>query len=132
MFRRDTILRSEPRPDWIRLRETLDEGMRLFHAGDRVLAIPALDAVLRNPVHVPSFRLAAAGLLAETYRGAGEFARAQQYYVLAMGESEAIPRDERPRNEWYAHYRPRVQLGLITALRRGLDDGHERMRQLMR
>jgi hypothetical protein len=120
------------RPEWLRLRETLDEGMRLFHAGDRVLAVPALEAVLGSAVHVPSFRLAAAGLLAETYRGQSEFALAGQLYLLAMQEADAIPAAERPRNEWYLHYRPRVQLGLITALRRAVDEDHERLQRLLR
>jgi len=43
--------------------------MRLFHDSMRELAVEPLAAVLRNPQGSPSWRLAAAGLLAEIYRG---------------------------------------------------------------
>lgn len=108
----------------LRVLNTLHRGMRLFHDSMRELAIEPLAMVLRNPQGIPSWRLAAAGLLAETYRGQGNFLRAEHYYRVALAEAEAIPGAERPHNEWYLHYRPRCALGLITVLRRLLSSDH--------
>lgn len=103
---------------------TLHRGMRLFQDSMRELAIDPLVTVLRTPQGSPSWRLAAAGLLAEVYRGAGDLLRAEHYYRVALAEAEAIPDAERARNEWYLHYRPRCALGLITVLRRSLSSDH--------
>jgi hypothetical protein len=107
-----------------RVRETLERGMRLFHDGMRDLAMEPLATVLRNPQGFPSWRLAAAGLLAEAYRGRGDFLRAEHYYRIGLAEAGAIDAAERPVNEWYLHYRPRCALGLITALRRLISSDH--------
>jgi hypothetical protein len=113
--------------DWlalVRVREALEHGMRLFHDGLRDTAMAPLTAVLRNPHGAPSFRLAAAGLLAETYRGRADFLLAEHYYRTALAEADAIPPLQRPGNEWYLHYRPRCALGLITVLRRLVSSDH--------
>lgn len=123
---------SMPARDESALRETLMVGLRLFHAGHRQEAIPALKHVLASPLRVPSYRLTAAGLLAETHRGLGDFVTAEQFYRLSIDESEAVLPDERRGNEWYEHYRPRAQLGLVTVLRRTLSSDHERFRSLLR
>jgi len=111
-------------PAFSRAHEALMHGMRLFHDGLRDAAMAPLVAVLRNPHSTPSFRLAAAGLLAETYRGRADFLRAEHYYRTALAEADAIPLHERPGNEWYLHYRPRCALGLITVLRRLISSDH--------
>jgi len=111
-------------PAFARAHESLMHGMRLFHDGLRDAAMAPLAAVLRNPHGTPSFRLAAAGLLAETYRGRADFLRAEHYYRTALAEADAIPPHERPGNEWYLHYRPRCALGLITVLRRLISSDH--------
>jgi hypothetical protein len=99
-------------------------GMRLFHDGLRDAAMAPLATVLRHPHGTPSLRLAAAGLLAETYRGRADFLHAEHYYRTALAEADAIPAHERPVNEWYLHYRPRCALGLITVLRRLISSDH--------
>ncbi|TMQ02381.1 MAG: hypothetical protein E6J90_45610 [Deltaproteobacteria bacterium] len=98
--------------------------MRLFHDGLREAAMPPLTAVLGNPDGPPEFRIAAAGLLAETYRGRADFLRAERYFRTALAEADTIPPGQRPHNEWYLHYRPRCALGLITALRRLISPDH--------
>jgi len=108
-----------------RVFETLHHGMRLFHDGMRDLAMEPLATVLRNPQGFPAWRLAAAGLLAESYRGKADFLRAEHYYRIGLAEADAIPAAERPVNEWYLHYRPRCALGLITALRRLISPDHK-------
>jgi len=107
-----------------RIYDTLQRGMRLFQDSMRELAIEPLAMVLRNPQGTPSWRLAAAGLIAEIHRGQADFLRAEHYYRVALAEADAIPEPERPQNEWYLHYRPRCALGLITVLRRLLSSDH--------
>lgn len=107
-----------------RVYDTLHRGMRLFQDDRRELAVEPLVAVLHNPQGFPSWRLAAAGLLAEVYRGQGDFLRAEHYYRIALAEANVIPEAERTRNEWYLHYRPRCALGSITVLRRLLSTDH--------
>src|SRR5689334_19512337 len=98
--------------------------MRLFHDGMRDHAMEPLMTVLRNPRGFPAWRLAAAGLLAEAYRGQADFLGAEHYYRIGLAEADAIPAAARPINEWYLHYRPRCALGLITALRRLISPDH--------
>ena len=107
-----------------RIFETLHHGMRLFHDGLRDLAMEPLATVLRSPQGLPAWRLAAAGLLAECYRGKADFLRAEHYYRIGLAEAEAISPAERRINEWYLHYRPRCALGLITVLRRLISSDH--------
>lgn len=103
-------------------RERLGYAMRLFQVqtGQRQLAVGVLTKLLAEPLRVPSFRLAAACLLGEIFRGQADFARAQQYYELSMQEAEAIPEEQRNENDWYVHYRPRALLGLALTMRRNL------------
>lgn len=115
-----------------RVHDTLHRGMRLFQGSMRELAIEPLATVLRNPQGFPSWRLAAAGLLAEIYRGEADFLRAEHYYRVALAEADAIPDAERPQNEWYLHYRPRCALGLITVLRRLLSSDHRAIASQLR
>jgi hypothetical protein len=105
--------------------ESLHRGLRLFHDGMRDLAMEPLATVLRSPHGFPAWRLAAAGLLAETYRGNADFRRAEHYYRTGLAEADAIPAAQRSGNEWYLHYRPRCALGLITVLRRLVSPDHE-------
>lgn len=106
-------------------------GRQLFHEGRRVEAISYLEQVILAPSRVPQFGLEAACLLGETYRGIGDFRQAQMYYELGMKESEGIPFSQRRTNDFYYLYRPRVQLGLITVLRRMLDEDHDRIKALL-
>jgi len=115
-----------------RVYENLHRGMRLFHDGMRDLAMEPLATVLRNPEGHASWRLAAAGLVAETYRGKADFQRAEHYYRIGLAEANAIPAALRPTNEWYLHYRPRCALGLITALRRLVSPDHETINRELR
>jgi hypothetical protein len=106
------------------VRETLHHGMRLFHDGMRDFAMEPLATVLRNREGHPAWRLAAAGLLAESYRGKADFLSAEHYYRIGLAEADAIPPAERAVNEWYLHYRPRCALGVITTLRRLVSPDH--------
>lgn len=108
-----------------RVLEILHRGMRLFHDGMRDLAMEPLATVLRNPEGRPPWRLAAAGLMAEGYRGKADFLRAEHYFRIALAEADAIPPGQRSINEWYLHYRPRCALGLITVLRRLISPDHK-------
>lgn len=107
-----------------RVFETLHHGMRLFHDGLRDAAMQPLASVLRSPEGYSGWRLAAAGLLAESYRGRGDFLRAEHYYRIALAEADATPPGERRTSVWYLHYRPRCALGMITALRRLISSDH--------
>lgn len=113
------------------LLEIFHLGVRCFHEGSRRQAIPLFEQVLAHRLRVPTFRLTSAALLAETYRGLGAFVRAEQFYKLSIGESEAVPRQERSGNEWFEHYRPRAHLGLLMTLRRTLSKDHDQIRSLL-
>jgi hypothetical protein len=110
----------------------LHEGMRLFHAGDRTRSIPLLETVLKVPGTAPGHSMAAAGLIAESYRGVSDYVRAAQYYELALAEGERMTPTERLRSEWYRHYRPRSVLGLVMVLRRQLSGDHKIIRGMLR
>lgn len=110
-----------------KIRKMLTFGMRQFNTGHREEAIPTLMKVLEQVPKVPGFRLAAAGLLGESYRGMGDFLYAESYYRLALKECEEIPVSERPQNEWYNHYRPRTEIGLLVVLRRNISVEHEQI-----
>jgi hypothetical protein len=109
--------------------ETLWVGINLFQEGRWPEAVSYFDRVLTVRTRVPSYRLAAACLAAECHRGQGDFSRAEQYYQLAIDESETVT--EKHHNDWYTHYRPRAQFGLITVLRRTLSDEHDRIAGLI-
>ncbi len=116
------------------LRERLWLGIRLFQAGQdgqRERAVQHFMHVLAHPLRVPGFRLAAACLIAETFRGVERHRDAEQYYCLAMEESDGVPEDEQLANEWWCHYRPRTQLGLIMAQRQLLSKEPRHLRSLL-
>ena len=117
--------------DIINLRQNLDFGMRLFHEGKRSESLPYLTKVLDDPKNLPSFKLAASGMIAETYRGLGNFEKAEQMYELSINISDSIPPAQRSGNEWYQHYRPRASMGLLTVLRRNLSNDHNQFNQLL-
>ena len=110
----------------------LQDGMRLFHAGDRLPAAPLLQQVLDTPNAEAAHCMAAAGLLAETYRGACDYLRATQYYELAISEGQRISPADQRRNEWYTHYQPRSVLGLAMVRRRTLDSDRRSIPTLLR
>lgn len=107
-----------------RVFDTLHHGMRLFHDGLRDAAMQPLASVLGSSEGYSGWRLAAAGLLAECYRGRGDFLRAEHCYRTALAEADAMPAGERRASAWYLHYRPRCALGMITALRRLISSDH--------
>lgn len=116
------------------LRERLWLGIRLFQAGQdgqRERAVQHFLHVLAHPLRVPGFRLAAACLIAETFRGVERYSDAEQYYRLALEESESIPEDEQLQSDWWRHYRPRSQLGLFMAYRQLLSKEPAHMRAIL-
>ena len=115
-----------------KLREILMIGLRFFHAGRRTESIMPCEQVLNYHLQYPTFRMVAACLLGETYRGLGDFVKAEQYYELSVSQSELIPQESRRGNEWYEHYRPRAQFGLITVMRRMLSDEHDEIKQTLK
>ena len=115
----------------IEARELLEVGIRFFQGGHQDVALEALRKVLDYPVPFPSLRMTAACLTGEIRRGLGDFRGAEQHYRSCVEESRAIPAHQRTGNQWYEHYRPRAQLGMITVLRRTLCPDHDRIRSLL-
>jgi len=109
----------------------LHEGMRLFHDGQRALAVPILDGVLGMQNVQPAHAMAAAGLIAETYRGEADYQRAAQYYELCQSEGAKVPARDRIRSEWYRHYHPRSVLGLAMVMRRSISSDHRALRRML-
>lgn len=116
----------------LQIRMTYELGHRLFCAGDRERALTPLREVLEAPLRITSLRVAAACYIAETHRGLGAFAQAEDYYRLSLGEAEGVEPIERPFNEFYSHFQPRAILGLIMTLRRSLHPDRDELSNLLR
>lgn len=106
--------------------------MTMFTVGHREDTIPFFEAILGNPVADATAKTIAACLLGETFRGMGNFGKAQQYYSLAIRESDTIPESMQALNEFIRHYRPRAFCGLLTVYRRTLFDDHEIIKSLLK
>lgn len=115
-----------------RVYEQLRSAMTMFTAGQREETIPFFESILNNPVADVTARIVAACLVGESFRCIGNFDKAQQYYELAIRESDTIPETIQSINEYIRHYRPRAFCGLLTVYRRTLLDDHERIKSLVR
>ncbi|MCK6692203.1 MAG: hypothetical protein L6Q97_08890 [Thermoanaerobaculia bacterium] len=115
-----------------RVYEQLRSAMTMFTAGYRQETIPFFESTLNNPAADAAVRTVASCLLGEAFRGTGNFGKAQQYYELAIRESDTIPEAMQGLNEFVQHYRPRAFCGLLTVYRRTLFDDHERIKSLIR
>lgn len=115
-----------------RVYEQLRSAITMFTAGYREDTIPFFESVLNNPAADAAARTVASCLLGETFRGTGNFGKAQQYYELAIRESDTIPEAMQGLNEFVRHYRPRAFCGLLTVYRRTLFDDHEKIKSLIR
>jgi tetratricopeptide (TPR) repeat protein len=96
-------------------------GVRFFQQGYRHDALPFLEQSLNHPLSRGYKHMEAAVLLAESYRGMGDFARARAYYEQALAMSR----------QNLSYYRIRAQFGLITVLRRTLSDDHDYVLRLI-
>ncbi len=85
-----------------------------------LLIADILDGPDHAPDHGPLARLIAYCLRGEMRRGAEDFEAAERDYRAAIREGKALEAAGGTESEWYCAYRPRAQLGLITALRRQL------------
>ncbi len=126
-----TAARPDQEEHLLRLREQLWLAIHFFQQGDGERALGAFEEVLVNPLHVPAFRLVALCLRGEIRRGRGEYGQAEASYREAIAVADAQPPDSWANNEWYARYRPRAQLGLVTTHRRILAAEPEKTRWLL-
>ncbi len=115
-----------------KVHEQLRSAMTMFTSGYRMDAIPFFVSTLDNPAADATARTVASCLLGETYRGIGDFDIAQQYYEVAIRESDTIPESMRSLNEFVWHYRPRAFCGLLSVYRRILFIDHEKIKSTIK
>jgi hypothetical protein len=114
-----------------RVYEQLRAAITLFTNGYREDTIQFFEAILKNPAADATVKTVASCLLGETFRGMGDFGKAQQHYELTIRESDTIPDAMQVLNEYVRHYRPRAFCGLLTVYRRTLFDDHEKIKSLI-